>query len=222
MKFCLGLLIAMPLFITACKKDDKFKLPSNENYGCIERVYINKNDHIINSADVATVNKLFANNNIDNSNFRYIQYSDDSLQTQYPPYEKIERKHVKVDQYVKGVRVLSNFAIFNFTKGILSYDSRKPIDVARLDTFPHVPLQYLKWMFLKDVQKVHAGFKTNYVDSCLYAELGFYQLSSTDGETPGRFVKAWRVTGRNAIAPVGYYMDNDGSSISFEDDIVIF
>lgn len=210
MKFCLGLLIAMPLFITACKKDhDDNKFNPNKDYGCIERIYSNKNDHIINSADVADVNKLFADNNIDNSNFRYLQYKVDSLQA-----------CVVVEQYAKGVNIFTANTIFYFTKGILSYDPRTPIDVTRLDSIAHVQLPYLKWMFLNDVREWAKGLSRNYVDSCLYTELGFYQLPG-NVNTAGKFVKAWRVTGK-AIYPIGFYNDDDGSRISYSNGIFLY
>lgn len=211
MKFYLAPLIAIPLFITACKKDhDDNKFNPNKDYGCMERIYINKNDHIINSADVAAANKLFADNNIDNSNFRYTRYQSDSV------------VQVGVEEYAMGLPILNSNAVFYFSNGLYSYDTRRPIDITGLDTIPHTRLPYLKWLFLQDVHTEGGaiGPAANYVDSCLYGELGFYNLNS-DGNTPGKAVKAWLVRGKN-FYPVGVYNDDDGSRIFYSKGISLY
>jgi hypothetical protein len=74
-------------------------------------------------------------------------------------------------------------------------------------------------MFLNDVQKDGARVPArNYVDSCLYAELGYCQLPG-DGNTAGKVVKAWLVQGK-AFFPAGIYKDDDGSRISYSNGFV--
>lgn len=199
MKFCLWLLIALPLLITACKKGDdgKGKIGLRpEETGCIERLNL-RNDHIINSADVATANKLFADNNIDNSNYRYITYKSDPLTT-----------WVGVEEYASGVNILMSGTLFSFQKGVLAYDPRKQLDVTGLDTVPHTPLNYLKWMFLNNVYEWTKNGDRNYLDTCLNAQLCYYPLKD-------KVVKAWRVSGKFPY-PIGMYNDADGSIISFK------
>lgn len=211
MKFCLGLLIAVLLLITACKKDhdDDNKVPPVEETGCIERIYSNKNDHIINSADVAAVNKLFADNNIDYSNFRYERYTNDSIRAQ-----------VRVEKYANGLHIFNGSTIYYFTKGILDYNTGMPIDVTGSDTISHAQLQYLKWMFLNDMQKDKMRVYGNYVDSCVNAELGLWQLPG-DGNTSGKAVKAWLVKGK-VFYPLGVYKDEDGSQITYTNGIYLY
>ena len=73
MKTALTLVVALSLIFTSCHKD----APTEDN-GCIDRIFVNPNDHTIKSADVPIVDNLFASNGIDHSNYRYTRYKHDS------------------------------------------------------------------------------------------------------------------------------------------------
>lgn len=212
MKFPVALLIALPLIATSCKKGSD----QDGDNGCIERVYINKNDHAINSADIPTVNKLFADNNLDNSNFRYTRYRQDSLQTQYPPYEKIEYKHVRVNEYLKGLRIIDSDVIFNFTKDKFSYTSGTFSNMSVNDVSPQLSLPRLRKLFLNDEKEVRLYPGDNYADTCLRAEFGLYEIRN--GNSLSRLVKAWLVTGQNNSYPRAVYKD-DGTRIFYDNGI---
>ena len=110
MKYIGTFLIALTLLIVSCKKDHD----GDQDAGCIDRIYVNKNDHEIKSADVPTVDKLFADNGLDNSDFRYIRYLHETRQRQYPPYEIWDNKVVRVDQYKNNLPVFYADMIFAF------------------------------------------------------------------------------------------------------------
>jgi hypothetical protein len=216
MKFRIALLIALPLIASSCKKDSG---PEVDN-GCIERIYKDKNDHVINSANVSIVNKLFADNNIDNSNFRYNLYKHDSIQTQYPPYEKVDHKHVRVSEFAHGLRFIESDVIFNFTKDVLSYTTKKPVDVSKFDVIPRLSLPRLRKMFMEDVERNPPVASANYTDSCLNAEFGFYVIRGGENNAD-KIVKAWLVTGLNRSYPRAVYND-DGSRIYYDNGIRTF
>lgn len=213
MKFPIALLIALPLISPSCKKDSD----QNVDNGCIERVYINKNDHAINSADIPTVNKLFADNHLDNSNFRYTKYKQDSVQAQFPPYENVPYKHVRVNEYVKGLRVIDNDEIFNFTKDVFSYTSAGAFyNMSINDVSPQLSLPRLRKLFLDDEKNVRLNPGDNYADTCLRAEFGLYEMRN--GYSLSWLVKAWLVTGQNNSFPRAVYKDN-GTRIYYDNGL---
>lgn len=221
MKFCLALLVALPLFIAACKKDhgdNTIEWPTGGDPGCIERLYINQNDHTINAADIATVDNLFERNGIDHSNFRYISYTQGTFAT---AYEKHYQQIVYFDRFAKGVR------FFNTEGTVVFYDDTvhqrfiKPVEVPALDTVPAMNLPRLRALFRYYLQTEYA-FKNAYADSCFNAEFGFYKkydYSAAPG--PDSTFKAWRVTVKNhPIAPVAFFRDGNESLIYFNSGIV--
>ncbi|HEY8893670.1 MAG TPA: hypothetical protein VIM79_02610 [Niastella sp.] len=213
MKFPITLLISLPLIATACKKDKG----QDVDNGCIERVYINKNDHAISSADIATVNRLFADNNISNSNFRYTRYRQDSLQTQFPPYEKVEYKQVRVNDYLKGLRIIDSDVIFVFTKDVFTYTSGAFQNMSVNDVTPQLSLPRLRKLFLDDEKNARLYPNDNYADTCLRAEFGLYEIRGT-GNSLSWLVKAWLVTGQNNSYPRAVYKDN-GTRIFYDNGI---
>lgn len=221
MKLCPALLLAIPLFITACKKnhDDNTicVMPPGDDYGCIERLIIHKNDHTIDAADIATVDNLFARNGIDNSNFRYASYTQGTFATANPP-EKHYQQIVDFDQYVKGVRYFGTEGQVVFWDDTVHQIFIKPVDVPALDTVPALTLPRLRTMFKFHLQTKYA-LKNTYGDSCFNAEFGFYKKYGYN-LSPDSTFKAWRVTVKNHPAiPVALYRDGDGSLIYFNSGI---
>lgn len=213
MKLPIALLIALSLIAPSCKKDSE---PAVDN-GCIERIYSNRNDHIINSAHVAILDKLLADNNINNSNFRYNLYKHDSVQSQSPPFEKVDQKHVRCSEFAKGLRIIESDVNFIFTNNVLSYTTMKPVNVAEFDTIPRLSLPRLRKMFMEDVEKNPPLGSVNYNDSCLHAEFGFYVIQ----EYPNNndiVVKGWVVTVQNSYVPRAVYNDN-GRRIYYDNGV---
>jgi hypothetical protein len=209
-------LIALALFMVSCKKDHD----GDEDSGCIDRIYVNKNDHDIKSADVPAADKLFSDNGIDKSNFRYIRYLHEARQRQYPPYEKWDNKVVRVDQYKNDLRVFNADMIFAFVNDKLDHVATNPVDVSALDAEPHLTLPRLRKLFSDDIKKSYS-FLANYSDSCFCAEFGYYKKRTTSGNNENKTVKAWRVTPKNRVTLAGYYADDDGALIYFDPGVII-
>ncbi|HEX6426262.1 MAG TPA: hypothetical protein VF008_01200 [Niastella sp.] len=216
MKYIGTLLIALPLLIVSCKKDhDGDQPPAGEDYGCIERIFIKKNEHTINSADVPTVDKLFSDNGINNSNFRYFRHRLVTQQNQSTSYDKYD--YIYVDQFAKDLRVFHAVGIFSFKNDILYYAEPNPIDVSELDTISRCTLPRLRKLFLYDLEKYYSR-QTNYSDTCFNAEFGFLKIHGSR-EEGDKFIKAWRVTTKNRpLYPEGYY-DGEGNKILFSSGI---
>jgi hypothetical protein len=221
MKLCLALLMALPLFITACKKDHEDNTivwPTGVDSGCIERIFVHSNDHAIKAADIATVDNLFARNGFDPTNFRYISYLHGTYQATATPNVKHDEHIVWFDQYVKGVRYFRTEGGIVFWDDTVSRKLFKPVEVPALDTIPAMSLPRLRALFRYHL-KTSYRFENSYGDSCFNAEFGFYKkynYSATPG--PDSTFKAWRVTVKNRpIAPAAYYNDGNEALIYFDD-----
>jgi hypothetical protein len=215
MKYIGTFLFAFTLFIVSCKKDHD----GDQDYGCIDRIYVNKNDHEIKSADVPTVDKLLADNGL-NSDFRYTKYLHETRHRQYPPYEAYDYKNVRVDQYQNNLRVFLGGMIFSFVNDKLDFVATNPVDVSTLDAEPHLTLPRLRKLFFNDIKGSYS-FLARYSDSCFSAEFGYFKKTTTIGNNENKTVKAWRVTPMNRDVPVGYYADDDGERIYFDPGIII-
>ena len=189
-----------------------------EDYGCIARIFVNVKDHSIKSADIPTVDKLFSDNKIDNSNYRYTGYGHDTFQLAYTPYTKYDEKYVRVVQFAKGLQVYGSERTFLFWDGIIKDSVPNPVDVSALDTVPHTTLPRLRELFKEDLKKSYT-FMAKYADSCFDAEFCFYKLREYG--KPDKFLKAWRVTARNQpYYPMGLYDDTEGKKIYFSSGII--
>lgn len=220
------LIAAIPfcLLFFACKKSDSSKV-LQEDKGCIYQVTVPVSTHTISNADIPIVNSLFLNNNIDNRNFRYYQYMQDSLQTQYPPYIKVDYKTLRVDQYINGLRIFNNDLVFNFKNNVLYHTSGTIITVTKLNTITHLTFGQLRKLFINNIEQF--DHKSNqYKDSCLYAEFGYYNLNSGTGYSTENLIKAWKVTPKSnpalLVYPVAYYKDESGELIYYDNGIRTF
>lgn len=222
MKCCLAVLMAMPLFIAACKKDHDdntaIAWPTEGDPGCIERIFINKNDHAINAADIATVDNLFERNGIDHSNFRYTGYIQGTFATANPP-EKHYQQIVNFDQYAKGVRYFGTDGLVVFRDDTVHQKFIKPVEIPALDTVPVLTLPWIRAMFRYHLQTQYT-FRNSYVDSCFNAEFVFFKKYGYN-VSPDSTFKAWRVTVKNhPVIPVAFYRDDNGSLIYFNSGVV--
>jgi hypothetical protein len=220
MKYPLSSLIVTLLVIVSCKKEkvDENKIPDGEDYGCIQQFYIKVKDHSISSADVITLDNLFSKNKIDNSNFRYYQYSHDIIQNDFPPYSKSDTKVIWADQFDRGLRIFKaerGFTFYNDT----AYEANKVPDRAlSKDTIPGLSLPRVRRLFRYDLErylpKDSNGNRVDYSDTCFIAEFGFYKYKNNNYQT--KFYKAWRVQIKNSVnGPIGYYDDESGRGVSF-------
>lgn len=201
--------------LSACTKSSKDSLA--EDNGCIDRIIIPVTAHAINNADILVANNLFQNNNLDNANLRYYRYTHDSIQTYYPPYTKLDEKVVRVDQYTKGLRIMTGDLVFDFINDSFYFMAGYLTQGTRLDTKPHLNLGQVRKLFINDVDQF--DHKADYYkDRCLKAEFGYYNLNVGMGGPIENLVKAWKVTPKSTSYPsefpVGYYQD-DGKRIYY-------
>jgi len=219
----LSTVICLFYLLSACTKSDKDSLA--EDNGCIDRIIIPVTAHAINNADIPVVNGLFQNNNVDNTNLRYYRYTHDSIQTYYPPYSKLDEKVVRVDQYTKGLRIMTGDMVFIFINDSFDLKVGYPTWGTYLNTNPHLSLGQVRKLFINDVDQF--DHKANeYKDICLKAEFGYYNLNVSTGGSSENLVKAWRVTPKGTVHPseypVGYYQDDDGKRIYYFNGIETF
>jgi hypothetical protein len=209
--------------LMACQKEsqqeDAGLLP--EDPGCIQRLVVPVIAHSLNSADLTVVTQLFAQNNINIQSFRFYKYEHDSLQTAFPPFAKLDRKIVRVDQYANGLRILTGEMVYNFSNDVLLVKGNNLNTGIPLDTVSAVRLSQLRGLFLKHSQAFVRWGVADFKDSCLVAEFGYFDLNAGSGNPTEVFVKAWRVSPKANGFPVGYYKD-DGRLIYYFDGIQTF
>jgi hypothetical protein len=214
-------MVTVTIFCLSCSKDGPAKLPIQEDAGCIERIFIRVNDHGIANADVLTINKLFQDSKIDNSQFRYYQYLHDSVQTYFPPYAKFDNKIVKVDQYTNGLRIFRGQMSFLFKNNVYEFTVSEPTKGTDLNTKPRLTTGQLRYLFLGHIEEFdHAG--DLYKDSCFKAEFGYFNVNAGIGYAPEKLVKAWRVLPKNANYPLACYQDDDGKFLGYDNGIRYF
>ena len=216
-------ILLFSLILLSCKKIENVQPQLLEDNGCIERIIIPVNTHTIKEVEITTANNLFLKNNIDNSRFRYYKYSNDSLQTQFPPYVKINFKFVRVIEYTNELRILNSDLIFSFKNEVFNSLSGTQTKGTNLDMKPKLTLGQLRQLFLESA-KIFYGRPIIYKDSCLEAEFGYYDIDA-DSKSKN-LIKAWKVTSKNLNNffeyPVAYYQDNDGKLIYYDDGITVF
>ena len=158
-------------------------------------------------------------NGIDNSKLRYYQYTNDSLQTYFPPYTKFDEKLIRADQYANGVRLFEHGVVYNFKDNIFDFANGIVTEDIMLDTISKQTLARLRKLYISDLEQFnHIG--ASFKDSCLKAEFGYYELTSGSGNDKKLWVKAWKLTPKNTDYPQGYYQDEDGNRIAYSDGII--
>src|SRR6266496_3198887 len=152
MKLFFLLAVSFTVTIAACtKSDDKLSLAGDD--GCIERVFIQVNDHAINGSDLVTVHNLFVNNGIDDNKFRYYKYTYDTFQTLYPPYTQYDQKNVRVDQYTNGLRILNADLVYTFWNNSFHYRGGNLATGTSLDILPKLTISQIRKLFLDDIER---------------------------------------------------------------------
>jgi len=225
MKYLLSLVIATLLVIASCKKHKDDDIPGGTDDGCIQRIFIKTKDHAISSADAATVDSLFSKAKKDYSNLRYYQYKHDTIQDEYAPYAKHDRKMVWTEQHNRGLTCFNTDWLYVFVDD--TYNPAGSFDnidvsfmVSSMDTIPISSLPRVRKLFRHDLEKYFpsdsSSNRIDYSDTCFVAEFGFYK-DIINKHKDLKFYKAWRVFKKNSRndRPVGYYDDATGKQISF-------
>lgn len=221
MKYLLTSLVILSAALLSCREDAPVN-PLQDGNGCVERRVLRVTGHSIATPAFPVVKNLFVSNGIDDSRYRYYQYSRDSVQTYFPPYAKFDSKVVRVDQYVNGLRILNAELVFGFKNEVFSHRAGVPITSTALDTVPHLTIGQLRKRFIEDVERFEQAGR-QYQDTCVTAEFGYFVPNAGADSTPAPLIKAWRVTRKNAVYPAEYpqacYRDSDGSRIYYDDGI---
>ena len=207
----------------SCNKGDTIKNLEEDN-GCIERKFLRVDQHSVSIPDIATINDLFISNNIDINKYRYYKYVDDSVQTYFPPFVKFDSKSVRVDQYANGLRIFNAGRIFLFKNNVFDHVGGDPTNGTSLNTDPALNIAQVRKLFIDAIEQYdHKG--SQYKDTCLSAEFGYYNLNAGTGNSTEILIKAWRVTRKNSSYPseypVAYFRDDDGKLIYYFNGIII-
>lgn len=225
MKNVLWIAIIFILTLNACSKhhnDKDIVLP--EDHGCIERIYIPVTAHSVSSADVVTINALFNDNQIANSNLRYYGYLHDSLQTYYPPYAKRDEQVVRASQYANGLKIFMRDLSYIFLDQQFSFRGGEITKGTSLDTSHQLTLPQLRGLFLASLQQFDKA-ADKFKDSCFKAEFGYYNLKTGISNAQEMLVKAWRITPLNSVFPSEYpeaYYEDNGKLITYTNGIQTF
>lgn len=220
MKYLLPLLIATLFVISSCKKhhDD------GVDFGCIEQLFIKAKEHAISSTDVATVDNLLSKTTIDNSKLIYSEFTHDTLQDDYAPYTKHDRKIVYANYYERGITIFNIPQVFVFLDDTLSVRNSTIRNVSArlsgLSTTPNSSLprvrklfrDYLEWKFPFD----NNSNRIDYTDTCFEAEFGWYiEIVGLRGDAI-KYSPFWRVFKKNSSnSPVAYFNDKTGQQTSY-------
>lgn len=212
-------LFASSLLIWSCQKQTADNVAAG---GCVERIVIPVSGHSINAADISLVNKLFLNNHIDNSKFRYYQYIHQVLST---PSSNVDDKIVKVDEYTNDLRIFAGQLTFDFKEDVFNFKGGYPTNGTLLNTSANLALPKLRGLFTGNIEQFD-GRGAYYRDSCFKAEFGYFNLNAGTGDPAEKLVKAWRITLKNSVYPSeypqAYYQDENAGLIYYDNGIRIY
>jgi hypothetical protein len=225
-KYIIPLLLMILVYSSCQKEDAAAQIP--EDKGCIEWKKVSITDHsgyTINNSNIPIITGLFSGNNIDYSKYRYYYYSDDSLQTYFPPYAKIDQKIIRVKEFTNGLEIFTGGIVFLFHNNILYNRHGDTTSGTTLNTSPNLTVGQIRSLFLGHIEQFDKN-GNQYKDSCFSAEFGYYNTNSGTGNPTENLIKSWKVTLKNRIypleVPIAYYQDNDGKLIYYDNGIRTF
>jgi hypothetical protein len=223
MKYLLALVIPTLLVITSCKKNHD----DGVDFGCIEQAFFKAKDHAISGADVSTVDKLFSKTTIDNSKLIYFRFDHDTVQDEYAPYTKHDRKTVWASQYERGITIFNQPRVFLFLDDTLSVSKSSNTNVSAmlsvLDTIPNSSLPRVRKLFRNYLERYfpidNSSNRIDYTDTCFKAEFGWLkQIVGSRGQGT-EWYKVWRVSKKNSTnndpEAYSYFHDITGEKLEF-------
>lgn len=209
----LYLLPVLLLALAACRKNEA---PASLGpSGCItqrERDYFG-----IKAADSLQAVKLFQQNNIkyDNLVFERVILNDTITNTEGTTVYN----HVVVIQYFNGLPILSDDGAYHFRDGLFYLTSGNLYTSINLDNHPTTKLTTLSSLYIAQTRQ---EYNTNYRDSCVVAQFGYFNLHAGTADNTPSFIKAWRVTPKNSFWPVALYRDDNAKLIYYDNGIRTF
>lgn len=203
------------LVLTSCKKGEQLPIDN----GCISQV--GKKHFNVSSADSLTAVKLLQQNNLPYSNLSFERVIlDDTIKNTLGSYIY---QHIFVMQNFNGLSLLSNDIGYHFRDGVLFSSSGTVYSSINLDNRPSLSLPRLRKLYLTEVgQDGYFKLSANFKDSCLVAELGYYDLNAGISNSSPHFVKVWSVTPKGLSYPLGIFRDDNAQTISYFDGIETF
>ncbi len=217
------------LTLSSCQKENAASVASiPEDKECIEWKKVLVTDHSghsINNSNIPIINGLFSSNNIDNSKYRYYYYSDDSVQTYFPPYTKFDDKIIRVKEFTNRLEIFTGEILFQFKNNIFNFRNGNPSSGTTLSNTPNLTVGQVRTLFLGHIEQFdHKG--NQYKDSCFSAEFGYFNTNAGTSNSIENLIKSWKVTLKNRIYPseypIAYYQDNDGHLIYYDNGIRTF
>ena len=213
------ILAVILLTISSCKKDDVTSNQLGFDTGCIARIYIPVNAHTISSSEKIIVDNLFHSNGIVNQNYRFYRFQEDSFQTYYPPYSKIDAKQILADHYVNGLRIFNDNALFLFYNDAIHYIGGDTSTTIILDTDPSLQLGQARKLFIEDAERFEQlGY--HFKDSCLRAEFGYYKKQDSNNDVT--VYKAWLIKPNYYDYPRCIHKDSEGGLIWYDNGVRYF
>ena len=217
--FLVTVLVLAPLLLACSKADTLPALPIDQ--GCSEISIVPVTEHSLSSSEVVTANSLFARNNLDSRNYRYVRYLRESVQTYYPPYASFDSQLVGVEEYTNGLPIFTGQSTFHFKNGVFDFRSGHPASGPRLNTVLTLNAGQLRSRFSATVAQFDLSRPILWLQ-CVSAEFGYYDLNAGSGNTTENLVKAWKITLKNQAYPLAYFEDNDGKLIYYDNGIRTF
>jgi len=216
----------MAVIIFSCKKENSEPpSPIPEDSGCINWKKVLVTDHSgfsINNSNIPIINALFSNNSIDNSKFRYFYYSNDSIQTFFPPYTKFDDKIIRVNEFTNGLEIFNGEILFQFKNNIFNFRNGNTTGGTTLNTSPNLTVGQIRTLFLRHIEQFDHN-ANHYKDSCFSAEFGYFNINDGTNNPTEKLIKSWKVTLKNKIFPseypIAFYQDSDGTLIFYDNGI---
>ena len=213
------IIAATLLTISSCKKDDVTSNQLEIDTGCIGRIYIPVNAHAISSSEKIIVDNLFQSNGIVNQNYRFYRFLEDSFQTYYPPYSRIDEKQILADHYTNGLRIFNGNVLFLFFNDATHYVGGDTSITIALDTIPSLQLGQVRKLFIEDAERFEQlGY--HFKDTCLRAEFGYYRQQESNNDV--KVYKAWIIKPNYNDYPYCVHKDSDGALIGYDNGIRYF
>ena len=215
------LLFAMTAFFLAtssCSKSNNINILEKGN-GCIGKLTIPVTSHgTLSDSDYTLINLLFITNGIRNSRYRYTRTYRDSVQVYNGIYDY---RNVHIIQYTNGLPIFIESLNYEFKNGIFDSYAGRITGGTHLNSTPILTLGQLRKLFIDDIELFdHSG--SQFKDSCINAEFGYFNLNDGTGNSSENLVKAWHLKPKFSYWPEAYYRDIEGQRIYYSNGIVTF
>ena len=194
------------LLVGSCKKNNISKTSDN---GCISQLTTFPS---LSTSDSITVAGLLKNNNLSSNNqvfYVYQSYNALNQQNQNSFFQL-----VKATQVQHGLPLFFCDLTYGFINGVSDGSSGILYSDIKLGTKPFLTLQVLRQLFLTEATRLDQ-LAVPFQDTCLVAQLGYYNTNLESPDTTVNFIRAWEVRPKYSQFPRGYFRDDNGILIAF-------